>query len=200
MDIEALKAKLGEDAPALQGLLDAAAASARKTEKAKADAAQARIAELEAAQEAAANAGKSESEKLKLDYDKAVKRAKELEDRAAKAETDFRNHRRGSAIMGLFGKHQFVDPAAADLVKPAFSAMFADVADEDLANAETVKPILEAFAKSAKAILADTSGHGSGDSSRPKSSTSSRTITRADFDALPPAKRDAHLKAGGTIT
>ena len=172
MDIEALKAKLGDDAPALQGLLDASAASARKAEKAKADTLAARVAELEAAQEAAANAGKSESEKLKLDYEKAVKRAKEQEDRAAKAETDFRNHRRGSAIMGLFSKHQFVDPAAADLVKPAFSAMFADVADEDLANAETVKPILEAFAKSAKAILADTYGHGSGDPSRPRGALS----------------------------
>lgn len=183
MDIEALKAKLGEDAPALQGLLDAAAASARKTEKAKADAAQARIAELEAAQEAAANAGKSESEKLKLEHDKAVKRAKELEDRAVKAETDFRNHRRGNVLNGLLNKHQFVDPKIADLVKPAFVGLFADVADDELENADRIKPILEAFAASSKAILADTSGHGSGDSSRPRGTLSDSSDPSKQTDA-----------------
>jgi len=200
MDIEQLKAKLGDDAPALQAALDTAAASARKAEKAKADQLAARVAELEALAETAANAGKSEAEKLKLEYDKATKRAKELEDRAVKTETEFRNHRRGNAIDRHLGSLAFLPGLDRSLIKPAFAGLFADVADEDLEDADKIKPILEAFKAKSKAILADTSGHGSGDSTRPKSATSSKSITRAEFDAMLPAKRDAHLKAGGTIT
>lgn len=200
MDIEELKAALGDKAPALQAALDASAASARKAEKAKADQLAARVAELESAAETAANAGKSEAEKLKLEYDKATKRAKELEERAAKAESDFRNHRRGNAIDRHLGKLAFLPEFDTSLIRPAFSGLFADVADEDIEDAEKVKPILEAFKAKSKAILADTSGHGSGDSTRPKSSTSQKSITRAAWDALSPASREAHLKAGGTIT
>lgn len=186
MDTEALKAKLGDDAPALQAALDASAASARKAEKAKADQLAARVAELEALAENAANAGKSEAEKLKLEYDKATKRAKELEERAAKAESEFRNHRRGNAIERHLGSLALLPGLDRSLIKPAFAGLFNDVADDELEDAEKVKPIIEAFKAKSKAILVDTSGHGSGDSTRPRGvlPTSDDPSKQSDADRL----------------
>lgn len=137
------------------------AAKRKQAEKEKADI-QSKLEEAQAKIEEAENAGKSGAEKEKAALEKALLKVKAAEEKAAKAEADFSNHRRESALDRLMGSLKFVDGFEPDLIRPAFAARFKDLDENGLKDEAQTKAILEGFKASSKAILADTSGHGGG--------------------------------------
>lgn len=174
-------------------------AAKRKVEKDRADALQAKLDEAQAKIDEADNAGKSAAEKEKAALEKTLSKLKAAEDRAAKAEAEFSEHRRNSAVDRLFSSLKLVDGLDPDLIRPAFAAKFKDLDEAGLKDESQTKAILDGFRASSKAILADTSGHGGGSREKGSGSTSKSTVKRSDFDGMKATQQDAFIKSGGKV-
>ena len=99
------------------------------------------------------------------------------------------------------GKLKTVPGVDAEIVKMALSHKLAGVKDDELDSDDAVTPILSAFRDANKALILDESGHGTGtkqDGSN-RSGGSGRTITRAEWEAMPHDSRPAFMKSGGII-
>lgn len=181
---------------------DKLAAAARKDGEKKAKDMEAKLAELQEQLEAASNVGKSESEKLKAEHEKAQKKLAAMESQLNATLAEKAKFIRESKVEKIMGKLKTVPGVDAEIVRMALAHKLQGVKDEELDSDDAVAPILTAFRTANKALILDESGHGSGtknDGSN-RSGGSGQTIKRSEFDALAPAARDAHLKTGGKIT
>lgn len=147
---------------------DTAAAARKKAEerlKASEDAKvdlQRQLDELREQMESASGTGKSELEKTKAALEKATKQLQDMQTKVEGLNQEKADLVRNHQIDRIFGGIQFVDGIERDMIREVFARKFSDMKDEDLADESAVKPVLEAFTKANKAIIADNSGHGSG--------------------------------------
>lgn len=174
MDIKAMLAKVAkgetltdEEKAALAGFdpdkaADSKAAAARKEAEKQRDALKAQLAELEGKLEEAGSAGKSEVEQLKA---QVAKLTKAVDDGKKAAETltgEKRALLRGHKLDRILGGIRLVDGLDASLPRLALERALAAVKDEELESDDVVKPILDKFRASNKAIILDESGGGAG--------------------------------------
>lgn len=180
---------------------DKLAAAARKDGEKKAKELEAKLAEMQEAIEAKSNEGKSESEKVKADYEKAVKKLTAMEAELNTTKAEKAKFIRDTKIGNIMVKLKTVPGVDAEIVKMALAHKLAGVKDEELDSDDAVTPILSAFRDANKALILDESGHGTGtkqDGSN-RSGGSGRTITRAEWEAMPHDSRPAFMKSGGII-
>jgi len=151
--------------------LDAASAAGRKKAEERQAAAEkerddtkTRLAELEKQVEEAANAGKSDTEKIQADLDKALKRNTEAEATVATLREEKRISDRNHAISGLRRKSgiKFIDGIDVSLVESGFAKAFASIGDDELADEAVTTPLVEAFKTTNKGLILDDSGGGAG--------------------------------------
>lgn len=145
------------------------AAAARKSAEAKlkekeaaVQALQAEIDGIKADADEKANANKPEIERLSRELEKVKKQAADRETALQQLDKEKRKLVRGGKIARIMAGLTFVGNIDPDMPRLALETALAQVKDEDLDAADLVSPIVEKFKAANKAILADTSGHGSG--------------------------------------
>ena len=151
----------------LEKLQNEAAAAARRKAEGERDAAKAaleklktEVAEKEAEEKKKGEANLTETQKL-------MKRIETLEKAKAEAEAQSKALKREQSIEAIRTKAgiKFVDGIDPEITRGAFSRIFDGM--EDLADEAAVKEKVEAFVSSNKGLIADESGHGTGDHSKP---------------------------------
>ena len=140
---------------------------------------------LRAEAEEKANANKPEIEKLSKELEKLKKGLADKDAALQKLDSEKRQMIRSSKIGKVLSGLKFVDGLDSDIPRLALEKALAEIKDEDLDAEDLVKPILEKFKASNKAILADTSGHGTGnppkDGTGGAAGTAKTTFTRAEI-------------------
>ena len=213
MNLENLKEKLGDEMFAelktfvddLTGQRDTArkeSIDGRKTLKAKADSAIARVAELEdwAGIEAGADLAALPAPKGQADaarqFEARLKRAERERDDAAKERDEafarYRTSQQRATVAEAIGAHDFIDR---ELVEAYVGTRVVWENDELLFKADDgklvpVKDGVAGFAKSKPAILKSQGTGGAGfNASAGRNGAQKAQITRAEFEALDPAAR-----------
>jgi hypothetical protein len=149
---------------------DAAAAARRKSEtdakaaKDEADAARRERDDLKAQAEEAANKGKPEIDRLKADNEKLKAKIVELEKTVATLSGERQALTRDAKLTKIIQGSglDFVQKVDRDAMIGILKNRFGDLKDDELEDATKTKPILDAFRSANEAVIADTSGHGSG--------------------------------------
>jgi hypothetical protein len=167
--------------------MNAAAAAARKkaeteAQKATSDlsAAMARLSELETKLAEAGGKGKSEVDTMRAQLDAVQKKVADLTAERGKLirEQKLADVIRGSGI-------QFVKEVDGSIMRRALEGEFAPLSDEDLADADKCKPIVDTFRARNKAVILDASGHGS--------------ERHKEVEEMTPDQRKADLKKRGIL-
>ena len=184
-------------------VLNSTAAAARKSAEAKLkekEAAlqqmQADIEALHAEAEEKANANKPEIEKLTRALETLKKQVADKDAAFAKLDQEKRQMIRGGKIGRIMAGLKFVDGLDSEIPRMALEKALAAIKDDDLEAEDLVKPIVEKFKATNKAIFADTTGHGGG--SPPKDAGNQGTLTKS-ADQMTPTEREADLKKRGII-
>jgi len=174
MDIKALLAKAAkgetltdEERAALADYdpdkaANSAAAAARKKAESDLKVARDKVAELEQQLSEAGNEGKTELEKLQKALEKANKTLAEKDALIQKAEADRKKSVRDGKIGKILSGLKLMDGVDQDLVRLALERTFADVGDDDLDVADTIKPLIDGFAAKNKALILGDNGGGAG--------------------------------------
>ena len=177
---------------------NSAAAAARK--KAEADAAKA-AADLKAAQERLAemegqlsetnNKGKSEAEKLAA---KVAELSKTVES-VTKEKAQLVRQQKLDDVIRTSGL-QFVKEVDGGIMRNALVSEFGNLSDDDLADLEKVKPVIETFRARNKAVILD-AGHGSGGPAHTPDVPTG--LDGKPVDQMSAGEREADLKKRGLI-
>lgn len=150
---------------------DASAAAARKKAEATADAAkaeQAKLADsLKAAQakiDAAALEGKSDTEKLQAQLDRAAAELADKNEAIAGLHASQKAADRAGKVRGLLSKAgiAFVSGVDQGLMQSAARDVLSTLSDEQLENPATVNTMLESFKQANAAVIVDPTGSGTG--------------------------------------
>ena len=158
----------------LQKQLDESAADARRKAEAKAEAEKKRADEAESKLKEKDEQAKKEADSKKTDIErlqdtlKAVQQQLEAQrTEAAELKAAQAKAARSSKIAGLMEKAgiQFVEGVDSKVLRGAFEAALGTVKDEDL-DGDAVKPFIETFRNTNKAVIRDTSGGGAGTPAR----------------------------------
>ena len=186
---------------------NAIAAAARKSAEEKLAETLARQAEVDKELKALQAKVKEAEMAGKTDLEKAQARIKELQTEhatATKALADsqaaLKAHVRGSKVQRLFGSLRFIEGIDVEMVKAGFAGRLAGIDDDKLDDDSVTKPIVDAFMEANKGILADTSGHGSGQG--PKAGTQGgkgNEGSPTDPSKQTPEQREADLKKKGIL-
>jgi hypothetical protein len=178
---------------------DGLAAAARK--KAEADAAKA-LADAQAfrAQLDEAQAKLSEAEgKGKTDLEKLTAQVATLTQQVTAARGEkaklVRQQKLDDVIRG--SGLQFVPDVDGGIMRGALVKEFDGLTDEDLADAEKVKPIVGTFRARNKAVILDTTGHGAGGPAHKPGGTPEDRMKA--IESMTPVERAAQLKKDGVI-
>jgi hypothetical protein len=223
MNIESLKEALGDEKFAalkdyvddLTGQRDAArkeSIDGRKGLKAKLDAATARVSELEdwAGIDAGANVADLPPPKGAADaakqFEAKLKRAERERDDAFKARDEvaakFRSNAQRVAIAEALNAHEFADRDIAE----TFISRFVEWNDDALVfkgedgRILSLKDGVASVVKTKPALLKSQGTGGAGFQGSGAGGGGPQTMTRAEFEALPPAKRVELSKAGLSLT
>jgi len=155
-----------------QAAIDAIAANARRKSEDRATVAEKELTEanrkakeIQDALEAKELEGKPELEKLQAENERLKTQIAERDTQIETLSKDKEGLTRESTLETVFRKAglQFVDKVDAVAMTAFFKNAFGTLSLEDLGDDALVGPIVEAFKSANEAILADTSGHGSGD-------------------------------------
>jgi predicted RNase H-like nuclease (RuvC/YqgF family) len=155
----------------LQEDLDAAAANARRKAEERAQAAEAakaeadqRAKEAQDALDAKENEGKPELEKLQAQVEKLNEQIAERDAQIEALSKDKEGLTREAKLQSIFQAAgiAFIDKVDGEAMSGLFKGQFGDLSLEDLDDADKTTPIVETFKTRNEAIIADTSGHGSG--------------------------------------
>ena len=148
---------------------------------------------------------KGQAEAVKQ-YEAKLKRIERERDelKAAKEAADgaLRGSRQKAALAEALGKHEF---AARDVVETFVSARLVWEGEDLFFKADDGKAVSVAdgvagLAKSRPELLKTTGAGGAGfRQANAGGGGSAKQLTRADFEALAPAQRMAHVKAGGQV-
>ncbi len=175
-----------------------AAAAARK--KAEADAAKAaadlkatqdKLAEMQAQLEEAGSKGKTEAQKLQ---EQVAKLTKQFEQASTEKAQLVRQQKLDDVIRqsGL----QFVKEVDGGIMRNALVSEFSTLSDDELADMDRIKPVIETFRARNKAVILD-QGHGSG--SPAHQPNVARGVDGKPVSEMTPAERAADLKKAGLI-
>ena len=150
-------------------VVNSSAAAARKSAEAKLREKEAElekvkeeIAALQAEAEEKANANKPELEKLTREVEKLKKGLADKDTAFQALDAEKRQLIRGGKLGRIMAGLKFVDGLDPEIPRLALEKALAQVDDAGLEDEDKVKPIVDKFMASNKALLADTSGHGSG--------------------------------------
>lgn len=184
--------------------LNSTAAAARKTAEGRLKAKEAELAKLQseidalkAEAEEKANANKPELERLQQELAKAKKTLVDKEAAFIKLESEKKQMIRDGKVGKIIANLHFVDGLDPEIPKIGIQRLLAGLKDEELDSEDLVKPLVDKFVASNKAILADTSGSGAG--SPPKDNASGTNAQTKTVDKMTPAEREADLKKRGII-
>lgn len=179
------------------------AAGARKDAEAKLLLKEAELqkltADIEAQQaeaEEKANANKPEIEKLTRELEKQKKALADKETAYLKLDQEKHQMIRGGKIGKIMAELKFVDGLDPEIPQMALERALAAIKDEDLDTLDLIKPIVDKFVVTNKAILADTTGYGAG--SPPKDGATGKGSIKT-VDQMTPGERQADLKKRGII-
>ena len=186
-------------------VVNSTAAAARKSAEAKLREKETELQKLNADIEALrveaeekANANKPELEKLSKELEKLKKGLADKDAAYAKLESEKRQMIRSGKIGKIMSGFKFVDGLDPDIPRLGIEKALAEIKDEDLDTEELVKPVIDKFKASNKAILADTSGHGAGNP--PKDGTGGTSYSQQKpVDQMSAVERAADLKKRGII-
>lgn len=186
-------------------VINSTAAAARKSAEAKLKEKETAMQQLQADIEALraeadekANANKPEIERLSKELEKFKKTVAEKDAAFQKLESEKRQMIRSGKIGKIISGFKFVDGLDSDIPRLGIEKALADIKDEDLDAEDLVKPIMEKFRASNKAILADTSGHGAGNP--PKDGTGGTSSSQSKpVDQMSATEREADLKKRAII-
>lgn len=159
-------------------------------EKLKAD-----IAALQAEAEEKVNASKPELEKLTREMEKLQKGLADKESAVQQLIQEKRQMIRNGKISRIMAGLKFVEGLDPDIVRLGVEKSLAVISDDDLDSEDAVNPVLEMFKAKNKAILADTSGHGSGNP--PKDTAGSAGVK--PVDKMSASERAEELRKQGII-
>lgn len=182
--------------------LDGAAAAARKKAEADAskaaqdlEAAQKQLTELQAKLAEAGSKGKTDLQKLQ---EQVATLTAQIE--AEKAEkTKLIRVQKLDDVIRRSGV-QFVQEVDGNIMRRALESEFGGLSDEDLASDVKVKPVLDTFRARNKAVILDTSGHGSGGATHDGSLKAGGTgLDGKPVDKMTAAERQADLKKRGIL-
>lgn len=180
--------------------LDAAAAAARK--KAEADALKAsqdlattqqQLKDAQTKLEEAGNKGKTDLQKLQ---EQVATLTQQVTAASAEKAKLIRQQKLDDVIRG--SGVQFVKEVDGGIMRNALVNEFAGLTDDDLANAEKVKPVLETFRARNKAVILDASGHGAGTSPHAQPGGNAEDRHKA-IESMTPEQRREDLKKSGII-
>jgi DNA repair exonuclease SbcCD ATPase subunit len=180
-----------------EALSSAATAARRKAEadaaKAAADlkATQDKLAEMQAQLEEAGSKGKTESQKLQ---EQVAKLTKQFEQASTEKAQLVRQQKLDDVIRqsGL----QFVKEVDGMIMRNALVSEFAALSDDELADKDRIKPVVETFRARNKAVILD-QGHGSGSPAHQPNVP--RGVDGKPVSEMTPAERAADLKKAGLI-
>jgi DNA repair exonuclease SbcCD ATPase subunit len=186
-------------------VINSTAAAARKSAEAKLKEKESAMQQLQADIEALraeadekANANKPEIERLSKELEKFKKTVAEKDAAFQKLESEKRQMIRSGKIGKILSGFKFVDGLDSDIPRLGIEKALAEIKDEDLDAEDLIKPIMEKFRASNKAILADTSGHGAGNP--PKDGTGGAFNSQSKpVDQMSANERAADLKKRGII-
>lgn len=179
--------------------LDAVAAAARKKAMADADRAQTeaealkqKLAKAHAALEDAQGKGKTETQKLQ---EQVAKLAKQIESANAEKAQLIRQQKLDDVIRtsGL----QFVKEVDGGIMRSALINEFSSLSDDDLADTDKVKPIVDTFRVRNKAVILDAPGHGTGNPAHEP--TGPTGIDGKPVKEMTPQEREADIKKRGML-
>jgi len=189
--------KAAFDAFDLQAAMDAVATGGRK--KAEADAvkaakdaadAQAKLKELQDTLTEGEGKGKTELQRLQ---DQIAALSKTVATEQAEKAKLVRQQKLSDVIResGI----QFVQEVDGRIMRQALESEFAQLADDDLADVEKIKPVISTFRARNKAVIADTSGFGTGQ----RKSEPSPVDRLKDVEKMTADERAADLKKKGIL-
>lgn len=178
--------------------IDSAAAAARK--KAEADAAKAaedmataqqQLKDAQAKLDEAGNKGKTDLQKLQ---EQIVSLQKQVESSTTEKQKLIRQQKLDDVVRrsGL----QFVKEVDGSIMRKALDAEFTQLADADLDLEDKVKPVIETFRARNKAVILDTTGHGTGNPPHAPTEAADRA---KKIEEMTPAERKADMKKSGII-
>lgn len=184
-------------------VINSTAAAARKSAEAKLKEKEDALAQMQTDIEALrteadekANANKPEIEKLTRELEKQKKALADSQTALAKLDQEKRQMVRNGKIGKIMAGMKFIEGLNPDIPHMALERALAALKDEDLETEDLVKPIIDKFATTNKAILADESGHGSGNP--PKDGTTKDTKHKS-ADQMTALEREADLKKRGIL-
>jgi len=183
-------------------VVNSTAAAARKSAEAKLKDKEAELQKLQSDIEALrveaeekANANKPELEKLTREMEKLKKGLSDKESAVQQLVQEKRQMIRNGKIGRIMTGLKFVDGLDPDIIRLGVEKSLEAISDEDLDSEDTINPVMEMFKAKNKAILADTSGHGSGNPPKDAAgSTGAKTV-----DKMSASERAADLKKQGII-
>lgn len=179
--------------------IDSAAAAARKKAEADADkaakdlaAAQKALKEAQDAAEAAGNKGKTDLQKLQ---EQVAGLTKQVETVTAEKTKLQRQQKLDDVVRG--SGIEFVQEVDGSIMRRALDSEFSALTDEDLADPEKTKPVLDTFRARNKAVILDKSGHGAG--GPPHQPAGGADDRHKAIEKMTPEERRADLKKRGVI-
>lgn len=178
--------------------IDSAAAAARK--KAESDAAKAaedlaaaqqQLKDAQAKLDEAGSKGKTDLQKLQ---EQIITLQKQVESATTEKQKLIRQQKLDDVVRrsGL----QFVKEVDGNIMRRALDAEFAPLADGDLDLDEKVKPVIDTFRARNKAVILDTTGHGTG---HPPHAPTDAADRAKKIEEMTPAERKADLKKSGIL-
>jgi len=183
-------------------IVNSTAAAARKSAEAKLKEKETELQKLQADIEALrlvaeekANANKPELEKLTREMEKLQKGLVEKESAVQQLVQEKRQMIRNGKISRIMAGLKFVEGLDPEIIRLGVEKSLAAIGDDDLDSGEAINPVMEMFKARNKAILADTSGHGSGN---PPKDTVGLT-GRKTVDKMTASERAEELRKQGII-
>lgn len=183
-------------------VVNSTAAAARKSAEAKLKEKEAELQKLQSDIEALrveaeekANANKPELEKLTREMEKLQKGLADKESAVQQLVQEKRQMIRNGKISRIMAGLKFVEGLDPDIVRLGVEKSLAAISDDDLDSEEAINPVMEMFKAKNKAILADTSGHGSGN---PPKDTAGST-GKKPVDKMSASERAEELRKQGII-
>ena len=168
------------------------AAGARKVAEAKLKEKEAELQQMQTDIEALraeaddkANANKPEIEKLTRALETLKKQVADKDAAFAKLDQEKRQMIRNGKIGKIMAGLKFVDGLDPEFPHMALERALSAIKDEDLEAEDLIKPIVDRFTASNKAIMADTSGHGSGNPPKDGADTQ-RGLTMTKINSMSP--------------
>lgn len=157
--------------------------------KAEADSLKAKIQELETDAEEKAKGGKTELEQLQAKLSKIEKQAADRDAQVKALEDEKAQIMRSNKVAKIMAGVKFIDGLNPDIGKLALETSLKELKDDELDDELSLKPVLDKFREENKAILADTTGGGSGNPGKSPTSgggSPSVTFTRSQIKAMSP--------------